>query len=100
MTSAETKLWNELKGNKIEGYKFRRQHPIHKFIADFYCHKLKLIIEVDGKYHERDNQALLDRERSKLLNYQGVEIIRFPNEEVLGNIEGVLEKIRDWIKKQ
>jgi len=72
----------ELENSKL-GYKFRRQHPIHKFIVDFYCHKLKLIIEVDGKYHESEGQKNSDLERSELLTFQGIKIIRFTNEEVL-----------------
>ncbi len=98
MTPAEMKLWGELKENKLKGYKFRRQHPIHRFIADFYCHKLKLIIEIDGKYHDRKEQINLDIERSELLEYQGIEIIRFTNEEVLDNIDKILMRIIEKIK--
>jgi len=99
MTSTESKLWEELRASKLEGYKFRRQHPIHRFIADFYCHKLKLIIEVDGKYHEQEHQIKSDQERDELLNYQGIEIIRFTNNEVLSNIKKVVQQIKDKIKK-
>src|SRR5690606_14257621 len=95
---AEIRLWEELKSNKIDGYKFRRQHPIHKFIADFYCHKLKLIIEVDGKYHESEEQKISDLERSRLLTFQGIQVLRFTNEEVLNDIELVLKRIRKEIE--
>ena len=98
MTMAEIRLWEELKSNKIDGYKFRRQHPIHKFIADFFCHKLKLIIEVDGTYHESEEQKISDLERSKLLTFQGIQVLRFTNEEVLNDIELVLKRIRKEIE--
>ena len=97
MTEAESKLWNELKDNKLEGIKFRRQHPIHKFIVDFYCHKEKLIIEVDGKYHEREDQKQYDEERSDLLIFQGMKVLRFSNEEVIHNMDKVLERIKESI---
>ena len=70
MTDAEKSLWEKLKDNKLKGFKFRRQHPIHIYIVDFYCHKLKLIIEIDGGYHDSKDQKLLDAERSELLKYQ------------------------------
>ena len=98
MTKAEVRLWEELENSKLDGYKFRRQHPIHKFIADFYCHKLKLIIEVDGKYHESEGQKNTDLERSELLTFQGIKIIRFTNEEVFNNINLVLKQIRKEIE--
>lgn len=93
MTDAEIVLWNELKGNRINGYKFRRQHPIHFFIVDFYCHKLKLIIEIDGKYHETKEQKEKDEYRTKLLQEYGLKVIRFTNEEVLYKKDLVLNTI-------
>ena len=97
MTEAEKLLWEELKGNKLDGYKFRRQHPIHKFIADFYCHKLKLVIELDGKYHTSPEQKILDSEREELLTFQKIKVIRFTNDEVLNNIDNVIQEIRGII---
>jgi len=93
MTDAEKLLWEKLEDNKLKGLKFRRQHPIHIYIVDFYCHKLKLIIEIDGGYHDSKEQKLLDAERSEILKFQELEIIRFTNDEVLENIEFVLRKI-------
>ena len=95
MTDAEKLLWEKLKDNKLKGLKFRRQYPIHIYIVDFYCHKLKLIIEIDGGYHNSKEQKLLDAERSEILKFQELEIIRFTNEEVLGNIEFVIRKIEE-----
>ncbi len=98
MTDAEKSLWERLKDNKFKGFKFRRQHPIHIYIVDFYCHKLKLIIEIDGGYHDSKEQKLLDAERSEILKFQELEIIRFTNDEVLGHIEFVMRKIEEKIR--
>lgn len=97
MTEAESTVWERLKNKQFRGYKFRRQHPIHLFIVDFYCHELKLILEIDGEYHEKPEQRLADKERSDLLEYQGLSIIRFTNEEVLNNIANVLKSLEQKI---
>jgi len=93
MTKAEIVLWEELKTKKLNNLKFRRQHPIHHFIADFYCHELSLIIEIDGGYHNNKEQREYDIQREKLLKFQDVRIIRFTNEEVLNNIEKIKQQI-------
>ncbi len=95
MKKSKKLLWEKLKDKKLKGFKFRRQHPIHIYIVDFYCHKLKLIIELDGGYHDSKEQKLLDAERSEILKFQDLEIIRFTNDEVLGNIELVMRKIEE-----
>lgn len=97
MTEAELTVWERLKNKQFRGYKFRRQHPIHLFIVDFYCHELKLILEIDGEYHEKPEQRLADKERSELLEYQGLSIIRFTNEEVLNSMDLVLKKLEEKI---
>jgi very-short-patch-repair endonuclease len=97
MTEAEIKLWDNLKGNKLRGLKFRPQHPIYLFIVDFYCHRLKLVIEVDGGYHEDENQKVLDIERSHALKELGIHIIRYTNSEILNDLEKVLDKINSEI---
>nr|WP_284046806.1 endonuclease domain-containing protein [Gelidibacter japonicus] len=99
MTSAEKILWSYLENKKFEGYKFRRQHPLHLFIVDFYCHELGLIIEVDGAYHEIKEQEEKDEKRTELLEFQGLTVIRFTNEEVATDIEIVLTKIKKAINK-
>ena len=98
MTNAEQILWSELKENKLLGYKFRRQHPIGFYIVDFYCHKLKLIIEVDGNYHNLKEQILYDKERTRFLNFNGLRIIRFKNIDVEHNIGKVLNDIKREIE--
>ena len=99
MTQEEKTLWMCLQNKKFEGYKFRRQHPLHLFIVDFYCHELGLIIEVDGPYHETNEQKEQDERRTQLLEFQGLTVIRFTNEEVSTEINTVLAKIKEAIKK-
>ena len=97
MTPAERKLWKLLRERKIMGRKFRRQHPVSRFIADFYCHQAKLVIEIDGGYHEDHEQKLADQGRQKELEDIGLLVIRFRNDEVEMDIEGVVERIRVFL---
>lgn len=97
-TEAEEFLWLALKGNQLDGLKFRRQHPLSIYIADFYCHKLKLVVEIDGDYHQTKKQMLLDAERTNAIEFQGLKLIRFTNEEVLFNLTEVLNKIKEFAK--
>jgi len=99
-TIAEEILWLELKNNQLEGYKFRRQHPLNIYIADFYCHKLKLVIEIDGGYHQTEEQQKSDAERTKAIEFQGLKVIRFSNEEVITKVSEVLNIIKEFIKKE
>ena len=94
-TEAEGILWKQLKANQL-GVKFRRQHIIGRFIADFVCLPAKLVIEVDGKIHE--NQQEYDAQRTEYLNEKGFKVIRFTNEEIIGNINSVTEKIKTHLK--
>ncbi len=93
-TEAEDKLWQALRNKQIENCKFRRQHPIGNFIADFYCHEEKLAIEVDGGYHNEKEQRAYDEARTQVINEFGVQVMRFSNEEILNNLPEVLNKIR------
>jgi cyclase len=96
MTGAENVLWEHL-NNKRLGVKFRRQHPLANYIVDFYCHKFKLVIEVDGGIHENVKIKKHDVEREEHLKQMGLTIIRFTNNEVLYQIEKVLENIKSFI---
>ena len=98
-TESESILWEHLRKFRSEGFIFRRQHPVDIFIADFYCHKLKLVIEIDGEYHFRDNSLEYDDSRTGELERFGISVIRFKNEEVLNNCEAVLSKILVKIKE-
>ena len=93
MTKAEEMLWSRLKNNACKGLKFRRQHPMHLFIVDFYCHKIALVIEIDGEYHNSEEQKELDKERTELLNFQGLHVIRFTNQEIYDNLDIIIKSI-------
>ena len=98
MTDAERLLWNLLKAKGI-GYKFRRQHIIGEYIADFANLHYKLVVEVDGKYHFKGDQPVADDIRTSDLNKMGYTVIRFTNDEVLNNIHQVEWQIKNVIKK-
>ena len=93
MTDAERVLWQRLRANRLNGLHFRRQQVIDGFIVDFYCHAAGVIVEVDGGVHRR--QAEYDEERDKVLSARGLHLLRFPNDEVLHNIESVLTRIAE-----
>lgn len=90
-TEAEAALWSQLRNKQMEGYKFRQQHLIGDFIVDFVCLSKKLVIEVDGGIHKETKEY--DEERTKILADRGFEVLRFKNEEVLGDIDAVLEQV-------
>ena len=94
MTKAEMLLWERLKGKKVLELRFRPQHPIDIFVADFYCHPVKLVIEVDGGIHKSKEQNEHDIGRTGELNYWGIEVIRFTNEEIEENLYKVIEIIQ------
>lgn len=91
-TDAERLLWQRLKAKQINGLKFRRQEQIGRFIADFVCYEKSIIIEADGSQHALEEEK--DAERTQWLNSQGFTVLRFWNNEILTNIEGVMEVIR------
>ena len=98
-TLAEQKLWDMLRSRRLAGYKFRRQHPIGKYIVDFYCPFTNLIIEVDGESHDKPRQAEYDSARTEWLESQGYHMLRVRNEDVFGNLEGGAEEILAKIEK-
>lgn len=91
-TDAEQRLWQQLRDRRLDGFKFRRQHGIGTYIVDFVCIEAKLIVEVDGGQHA--DQAVYDAKRTAWLAASGYRVMRFWNNEVLENLEGVLESIR------
>jgi len=93
-TEAERRLWLHLRTRRFEGAKFTRQHPIGNFIADFACRSLRLAIELDGGQHA---DSFTDANRTRLIEAHGYRVIRFWNNEVLGNIDGVLTMIAEEI---
>lgn len=92
--TAEIILWSKLR-NKNLGYKFRRQFGIGKYIVDFYCPRKKLVIEVDGATHSTNREMLNDRIRQKYLEHLGLTVIRFNNNDIKENMNGVLSKINE-----
>jgi very-short-patch-repair endonuclease len=93
MTKAEVMLWSQLKGKGVNGYKFRRQYSIDKFVLDFYCPRLRLAIEIDGESHYIDGADIRDAARQKIIESYGITFLRFTNREIYENMEGVIEKI-------
>jgi ATP-dependent helicase HrpA len=92
MTRAEVRLWIEvLQKRQLLGYKFLRQKPIENYIVDFYCQELKLVIEVDGSQHVKNREY--DEIRTKVINSHGIKVIRYWNNEVMSNLEGVYEDL-------
>ena len=97
MTDAETKLWQALRREQL-GVKFRKQHPIPPFILDFYCIEKKLAIELDGGQHNDAESTKYDAERTQWLEAQGIRVLRFWNNEVLTNLDGVLQVVAEAVK--
>jgi cyclase len=92
-TEAEDFLWKQLSNKKIKNVRFKRQHPILYFIADFYCHQAKLVIEVDGGYHQIPVQYEYDCNRDSELEELGIKVIRFTNEQVLLDFDSTIKTI-------
>ena len=99
MTESEKVLWNALR-DSIEGYRFRRQHAIGQYIADFVCLPARLVIEVDGGYHISPQQQDKDNARTDYLEGKGFHVVRFTNEEVSANIKGIIQIIKEALYKQ
>ena len=100
-TEVETILWKVLRNRNLDGKKFLRQHPFYYdingresfFVADFYCHQEKLVIELDGEYHKY--KLTEDNLRTEIINNLGIKVIRFTNKEVINNINGIINEIKN-----
>ncbi|MGE5190873.1 MAG: endonuclease domain-containing protein [Deltaproteobacteria bacterium] len=90
-TVLERVLWGLLQAGRLRGLKFRRQHPVGPFFADFYCHNCKLVVELDGTSH--DGRADADRRREAYLRKCGLSVLRISNDNVMNNLEGVAKMI-------
>ena len=99
-TDAENLLWMLLRDRRLDGFKFRRQHPISRYIIDFYCHEAMLAIELDGGGHNLEETAEYDRLRSLELESAGIHVVRFWNNEVLKDIEVVMECIYQLLQER
>ena len=93
LTEAERRVWQILRSRQMKGYKFRRQVPIGCYIADFVCHEARLIVEIDGGQHDRSSPQ--EQERSRFLENEGYRVLRFRNNEVPANLDGIHTAIAD-----
>ncbi|MFH2136529.1 MAG: endonuclease domain-containing protein [Patescibacteria group bacterium] len=96
-TDAERKLWSILRNKQMDNLKFFRQYSVGPYILDFYCPKHKLVIELDGGQHGEEKQRAYDEERTNYLQQHNISVLRFWNDEVLTNIDGVATKIKEEI---
>ena len=92
-TRAEALLWRALRGRALGGFKFVRQEPIGPYFADFVCRERKLVVEIDGATHATDEEVRSDAFRTEALRKHGYSVVRFVNEDVYRNLDGVLETI-------
>lgn len=95
-TKAESLLWDLLRGSQLCGLKFRRQHPIAHYYADFACVRKRLVVELDGEYH--DQVSAEDIQRQKHLESMGWDVIRFRNDDVLQDVEAVARAIASYVR--
>jgi very-short-patch-repair endonuclease len=95
MTRAETLLWRYIKARRIDGLLFRRQAPMRGYVADFVCHSHRVIVELDGESHDFESKIQRDAERDAWFGAEGYTVLRFTNEDVLTNLSGVVETIRN-----
>ena len=98
-TPTEKTMWHWLRHRYLVGYKFRRQHPMGRYILDFYCTELKLCIELDGRTHNTDHGAIHDEERTRRLSEMGVTVLRFWNDDVRKQPAGCWEAIVEVVEK-
>jgi very-short-patch-repair endonuclease len=98
-TDAEALLWQQFRGRRLMGRKFRRQHPVGPFVLDFFCDDARLVVEVDGGVHREPDQRERDAQRQEALEGLGLTVLRFRNEEVVFEVEQVLEQIRSHLEQ-
>ena len=92
-TAAERILWQALRHRGLADLKFRRQHPLGRYILDFYCHPIRLAVELDGMHHFNPKRRVYNANRTRYLESTGIRVIRFSNAKVLNDLPGVLRKI-------
>lgn len=98
MPPAEKLLWQQLQGKQLQEFKFRRQHSVDNYILDFYCSSAKLAIEVDGDSQFQSENLDYDKTRQKHIESHGIKVLRFLNNEIYEDLEGVLRKIKEHLK--
>ncbi|MEA2709548.1 MAG: hypothetical protein QOF78_2149 [Phycisphaerales bacterium] len=95
LTAAELKLWDKLRGDQLLGLRFRRQHRVGSYIADFFCHAARLVVEVDGDSHA-ERQGYDEKRTYWMSQQKGLRVVRYTNEDVMKHLDAVLENIADW----
>jgi len=98
-TLGEILLWQKLRAASMRGYTFNRQKPLGRYIVDFYCKPLKLVIEIDGSYHFEEEQKIKDKKRESILSEMGLNFLRFSEQQVRKDMDLVLKGIEDYISK-
>ncbi|MGD0591492.1 MAG: DUF559 domain-containing protein [Bacteroidota bacterium] len=96
MTLSEILLWQHIKGKQLLGYDFHRQKPIDEYVVDFYCPRLKLVLEIDGDSHEGKEEE--DKIRQEKMESLGLTVLRFWDWDVKDNVDGIVEHLREWIE--
>ncbi len=96
LTPAENRFWYYVRNRRMLGLKFRRQHPLGRFIADFYCHELKLVVEIDGTIHDLKHIQEYDLERETQIKNLGLTVLRFSNDDVFRNGDFIEREIRSF----
>ena len=99
MTDAERRLWYALRGRRFDGVKFTRQYAIGPYVVDFVCRSARLIVEIDGDQHGRDEGVLADVARTAFLEQNGYRVIRFWNADVLKNLDGILQMLGEALQE-
>ena len=99
-TPTEHIMWKHLRKKQLNGFRFRQQHGFGPYILDFYCPELRLCIEIDGKIHDTPKNQQKDKERTRFLNQNRIDVLRFRNEEIENNIEDVIKVIKEYIWKK
>jgi len=94
-TDTEARLWSRLRDRRFGRFKFRRQHPVGRYVVDFVCLEAKIVIEVDGGQHNESGKKMEDRKRDEWLAGEGYRVLRFWANEIFENLDGVLERIRE-----
>lgn len=98
-TKAEKLLWRKLRNRRLGGFKFLRQHPIKGYVVDFYCHEVRLVVELEGTIHDLPSQKTYDEERFKSLRSRKLDILRFRNDAVMEDVDSVLRQILHCVRR-
>ena len=100
MTLPEVILWQQIRGRRLDGIRFRRQHPIGSYILDFYCEDARLAVEVDGESHSQAEAVAHDRRRTEWLNTRGISVLRIPARDVVSELAAVVDHIHRQVRNQ